>query len=333
MRSTLEQRYRRLLAWYPQDHRDIYEDEMVGVLLETAEPAHTRPTVATAADLLAGAARYRLRHAAVALADRRWRTAASATSVLALLALVCTHLYTLTGELADRAIWPEGRAPGLGPSAWVPPLAWTSVAIGAVILPRLVGAGMAWGAVLFDLAVQTVEYNKFAGGSLFGLWMFLLGVIAAATLTAGTGARAGLRMLGGWRLGYLALIGVLVLASRWALSFYPWYWQPPALIYSARWPAPWCCAGWSRPCAGGSWPCSRRCWPCSWSTGSAGTSTTAASSATRSGPRRSSGPPCSAPRCSPSCSPPARSSAGSVPSGWSSSAGPPSGPEPFRAAA
>ncbi len=34
--STLERRYRRLLAWYPADYRRIYGEEMLGVLMAAA---------------------------------------------------------------------------------------------------------------------------------------------------------------------------------------------------------------------------------------------------------------------------------------------------------
>jgi len=61
--SSLERRYRRLLAWYPHEYREIYQDEMLGVLLDGAGPARTQPTIRETADLLTGALRYRWRRA------------------------------------------------------------------------------------------------------------------------------------------------------------------------------------------------------------------------------------------------------------------------------
>lgn len=58
--SQLERRYRRLLAWYPHGYREVYQDEMLGVLLDAAGPERTRPTIRETADLLTGALRYRL---------------------------------------------------------------------------------------------------------------------------------------------------------------------------------------------------------------------------------------------------------------------------------
>lgn len=47
-RSPLERRYRRWLAFYPPSFRAEHEEEMVGVLMQAAEPdqSHPRPTEA-----------------------------------------------------------------------------------------------------------------------------------------------------------------------------------------------------------------------------------------------------------------------------------------------
>jgi hypothetical protein len=56
----LADRYRRLLAWYPRDHRERHGEEMLGVLLAGAED-RTRPSRKETADLLLGALRLHLR--------------------------------------------------------------------------------------------------------------------------------------------------------------------------------------------------------------------------------------------------------------------------------
>jgi hypothetical protein len=48
----LEGRYRRLLAWYPPEHRRRYGEEMIGVLLAAAPDEASRPGLAGAADLV-----------------------------------------------------------------------------------------------------------------------------------------------------------------------------------------------------------------------------------------------------------------------------------------
>jgi hypothetical protein len=59
--AGLERRYRRLLAAYPAAYRRRHEEEMLTVLLAGARPGQRRPELADVADLLAGAARMRLR--------------------------------------------------------------------------------------------------------------------------------------------------------------------------------------------------------------------------------------------------------------------------------
>lgn len=57
---TLERSYRRILAWYPRSFRADSEDEILAVLLATAEDDQTRVGPAEAWDLVRGAVRMRL---------------------------------------------------------------------------------------------------------------------------------------------------------------------------------------------------------------------------------------------------------------------------------
>jgi hypothetical protein len=71
--AGLEALYRRLLRWYPADHRAVHRDEMLGVLMAASRPGRDRPGLGESADLLMGAARIRLRPGR-ALSDRDgWR--------------------------------------------------------------------------------------------------------------------------------------------------------------------------------------------------------------------------------------------------------------------
>ena len=53
----LEDRYRRLLAYYPRQYRRVHGEEILAVLLTAAAPGQTRPGLADAADLTLGALR------------------------------------------------------------------------------------------------------------------------------------------------------------------------------------------------------------------------------------------------------------------------------------
>jgi hypothetical protein len=79
----LEARYRRLLRCYPADHQAVHRDEMLGVLMNAAEPGRDRPGLRESADLLAGAVLIRLRPGR-ALSDRNgWRDTLAIYSVAA----------------------------------------------------------------------------------------------------------------------------------------------------------------------------------------------------------------------------------------------------------
>ncbi len=81
--AGLEARYRRLLRWYPAEHRAVHDQEMLGVLMSGSEPDQDRPGLAESANLLLGALRIRLRPGRT-LSDRDgWRDALAVFSVAA----------------------------------------------------------------------------------------------------------------------------------------------------------------------------------------------------------------------------------------------------------
>jgi hypothetical protein len=81
--STLERRYRRLLAWYPAAHRSVYGEEMIGVLLASAPTDQDRPSKADVLDLIGGGLRARLRRSRTGEGNPAWRDALAAFSVVA----------------------------------------------------------------------------------------------------------------------------------------------------------------------------------------------------------------------------------------------------------
>ncbi len=78
--AALERRYRRLLAWYPAQHRRTYGEEMVGVLLAAAPDGSRRPGPADAVDLRGGL-RARFRSGVLWLAGTDWPDALAVCSV------------------------------------------------------------------------------------------------------------------------------------------------------------------------------------------------------------------------------------------------------------
>lgn len=82
--AALERRYRRLLAWFPAEHRRVYAEEMIAVLLASAADGQNRPAPGEITDLVSSGLRTRLRGwSGVKKVDRRWADALAAFSVAA----------------------------------------------------------------------------------------------------------------------------------------------------------------------------------------------------------------------------------------------------------
>jgi hypothetical protein len=110
--APLERRYRRLLAWYPAEHRRIYGEEMLGVLMAAAPTGRTRVSFADALDLARSGARARL-GAVGSGTDPPWRDALAVYSLLApVLASVAIYRDPV---FLGALLW--GHPLGLGPFA------------------------------------------------------------------------------------------------------------------------------------------------------------------------------------------------------------------------
>lgn len=107
----LEICYRRLLRWYPAEHRALHQDEMLGVLMAGAEPGQHRPGLAESADLLLGAARIRLRPGRALSDGPGWRDALAVYSIAApLLVLTSSLIGWLASAMGATRIGLSGLA-------------------------------------------------------------------------------------------------------------------------------------------------------------------------------------------------------------------------------
>ncbi|GIH25729.1 hypothetical protein Aph01nite_40390 [Acrocarpospora phusangensis] len=132
--SELEARYRRLLEWYPRAHRAVHEEEMLGVLMASAEPGRARPRLADSADLIRGAILIRLRTAFGAESGPSWRRAFGLAGLVAAL--------VLTGEQIGNAI----NAWIYGFDRWSGAIA-SAVALASVLIVVLIRYAPRWPAV------------------------------------------------------------------------------------------------------------------------------------------------------------------------------------------
>jgi hypothetical protein len=100
---ALERRYRRLLAWFPAEHRREYGEEMISVLLSSTPEGRRRPRLADAFDLMTGGLRARFRRRGAGLSYAHWPDALAVCSVALpvtlLAALAVNYLWNLLPAL------------------------------------------------------------------------------------------------------------------------------------------------------------------------------------------------------------------------------------------
>ncbi|MEV7013902.1 hypothetical protein [Streptosporangium sp. NPDC051022] len=132
--STLEERYRRLLAFYPGEHRARHGEEMIGVMLAGAEEGRRRPAPGDVLDIVRGGLRIRLRHAFGPGSGVYWRDALNAAAIVA-------PLYLLVGEAGTwgMALWVMVATP---PDFTLLPLTLTLLPL-ALTLVQLLVLGLA----------------------------------------------------------------------------------------------------------------------------------------------------------------------------------------------
>jgi hypothetical protein len=222
--STLEDRYRRLLAWYPADHRVGHEQEMLGVLLAGARPGQARPSIADTFDLLRGAVRVHLRRAVNAPDVPGWPAATAIAGFLATLLLVADGLRfaveapQAVSRFADARAHTPFSLPHLlvlyfGTAPYW--LAWLTIAV-------LAWRGARRPATLAACTVTAAQFLLALYGTATTLWgssysavlantSLPLALVATASLLASPGPRHGAELLGRRAiLGAAAMAAILV---------------------------------------------------------------------------------------------------------------------------
>ena len=208
--SVLENRYRRLLRWYPVGHRRVHEEEMLGVLLATAGPQQTRPSVRDALDLVRGGVGIRIRRTPPALAEAGWRDAAALLGVIApLILLTETVRYAIEASYLTPVAWRTAAYGSNWHQVFQPApyrLLWGVVAVVALCGARRTAAVAAFVAAAADLGGLLSLHTGYAGG--VAAAPVILGLLTAAASLAGPGAARGRELL-----GHGGLAGIIVLLA------------------------------------------------------------------------------------------------------------------------
>lgn len=126
--SSLEHRYRRLIALYPPAHRRRYQREMLSTLMDGASENQRSPGFRESVDLVWNALWLRLnRDGGPPVRDPRWATAAAVFGPLGALAISAIYVALPLGNLGwehrmagiDRLAYPVEPLPLLQGAAWL----------------------------------------------------------------------------------------------------------------------------------------------------------------------------------------------------------------------
>jgi hypothetical protein len=218
--TDLENRYRRLVALHPRDHRERHGEEMLGVLLAGAGE-HARPGVRETVDLLWSAARPHLRRvvtpggipvrdmlASVALLGPL-AVLLGATAALHELASRWGSLNSLTqpaerlSPTADGLLW-QWELPDL--PVWV---VWFVVAVLALFRLRRTAAVGAWLGTIGFLSVPLIDPESTSSWWLaWHAGSVVSGIVVSVALTWSPGPARGWELVGGKRFTLFA--GIVV---------------------------------------------------------------------------------------------------------------------------
>ncbi|GIF63533.1 hypothetical protein Ais01nite_15680 [Asanoa ishikariensis] len=205
---SLEQRYRRLLVWYPWSHRRVYEEEMLAVLVAGARPGQRRPTLGETANLVASGLRYRAGAASSALTAPAWQDAAAVFGLLAALVLLSQRIARLLDPFGfDNA------------HLWIRAAGWAAVVLAIVVGRRLPAAALAWAAVVYEAVLVARSYETDPVGAVNLFWPVALGAVAAGALVLPAPHRHALTVLRLPRLaafaGALTVLQAIPVYNHW----------------------------------------------------------------------------------------------------------------------
>ncbi|MGW3604452.1 hypothetical protein [Micromonospora sp. NPDC005161] len=220
----LDQVYRWLLACYPREYRQQYEDEMLGVLLDDAAPDQRRPAARDVLALVGGAFRAHVRQLDARLSVDAWREAAA---VLGLIASLVLFARAARLPVLHLALLADGHPFGLGQEvvswpSWLGSGVWLVVAMLAALRWSRTAAATAVCAAAFEVVRVAGEYGQYS--TVFNLWPAVLaGMVPVALVVRAPGS--GTAGIARWRLGLLAAatlvsvgapsIATVAFADRW----------------------------------------------------------------------------------------------------------------------
>jgi len=211
--DRLERGYRRVLACYPRSFRRENEEEILAVLLATAEEGQRRVGLGESAALIRGALRMRLRPAAPPPRVVRGAVRLMCAGAAAELAGVVTMVVTAASVKAALA-----RGPGLA--------AAQSHMVLSLLTFREVGAGVAVG--LWLLMAWAISQGRDAARFAFSALFALITLIMLIALAQNGAAYAPADTIAGAAVWLIALVTMVLIFTRPSNTYYRQGARPPA---------------------------------------------------------------------------------------------------------
>lgn len=198
-REALERRYRRLLAWYPADHRRVHAEEMVGVLLAAAPQDRRRPSIADALDLIKGGLQTRIRPGRSEGLDAGWHDTLAVASIVIPTLLFIYFAIWLWIWASDLSIFVVLLFIALPPALAL--LRYRRAAILICLVPLLFSG---------FLGAQYIGHITWISGQVAGLFLAFLLTTLAIVLSPGPARGLQIMNAKSWTVVCMVGLGVIV---------------------------------------------------------------------------------------------------------------------------
>jgi len=176
---ALERRYQRLLQWYPPEFREQYGAEILGVLMDGAEPGQSRPRLGEVVDVVQAAIMRRMGAVRTATGAGAWLPAAAAVGTLAaVLVLARQARPAVEGGVWSWRFAEQAPITVIGTVGWARLAGWLLIVVALAVGKRSVAAAVAGMAVVAELAMLVIGVGDPSGAG----WQLLLAAVVAVLL-------------------------------------------------------------------------------------------------------------------------------------------------------
>ena len=228
--AGFERRCRRLLRWYPPQHRRAHAEEMLAVMLAAAQPGQSRPNRRELTDIIMSGIRIRLRHTFGQPSVAWWRDAFALTTVLGTVLLLADAL----GRASLVLFWlgphwgialgaAETGAEVLAAAVSLWAIATRRRRVASIATWALVAVVLAWAGLVLILRLDPSSILDLA------YYPPYLALAVATAQIGTTDARRAVEVLGRRRIVVFGAVAGVVATASTPLTLFP---QAPTILLS-----------------------------------------------------------------------------------------------------